>query len=265
MQTETLLDRAHADMEAAPDDDTARLRFYEHLAASELFMMLASDLEAGSDTVTPDLFQHDGAQYVLVFDREDRLSTFAGEATSYVALSGRAIVEMLAGQGIGLGVNLEVAPSSILLPDGAITWLHDTLGHVPDTVEERISELLAPTGLPEQLIEALDTRLATAMGLAQAAYLAAVAFDNGTRGHLLAFVGSIPEAESALTQVASEALTFSGLEAGTMDIGFFDANAPIVESLQRVGLRFDLPQLQQTVTQDRPAPGMDPANPPKLK
>ena len=98
MQTETLLDRAHADMEAAPDDDTARLRFYEHLAASELFMMLASDLEAGSDTVTPDLFQHDGAQYVLVFDREDRLSTFAGEATSSRApgtlhgaiLSGRA-------------------------------------------------------------------------------------------------------------------------------------------------------------------------------
>lgn len=265
MPVETPLDHAHAEMQSAPDQDATRLRFYERLAASELFMMLASDHEASSDTVTPELFEHDGARYVLVFDREERLSAFAGAATPYVALSGRGLVEMLAGQGIGLGVNLDVAPSSILLPEDVVHWLHGTLGHVPDAVEERVSEVLAPTGLPEQLIEALDARLATAMGLAQCAYLAAVTYENGARGHLLAFVAAIPEAEGALTQAASEALTFSGIAAGAMDVGFFAADAPVIEHLQRVALRFDLPQLQQTVTQERPAPGMDPENPPRLK
>ena len=40
MTEETPLDAAHAAMEAAPEDDAARLRFYERLADSELFLLL---------------------------------------------------------------------------------------------------------------------------------------------------------------------------------------------------------------------------------
>ena len=36
----TPLDTAHDAMQAAPEDDRARLRFYERLADSELFLML---------------------------------------------------------------------------------------------------------------------------------------------------------------------------------------------------------------------------------
>jgi hypothetical protein len=228
-------------------------------------MMLAEDPDDYGDNVTPELVEAQGARFVLVFDREERLSTFAGAATPYVALSGRAIVGMLAGQDIGLGVNLEVAPSGILLPEEAVSWLHDTLGHAPDEVEARIAQVFPPAGLPEQLIEALDAKLASALGLAQSAYLVAVAFDTGARGHLLGFVGAVPEAQGALTQVAAEALTFSGIEAGAMDVGFFPPDAALVGKMSRVGLRFDLPQLQAVVTQTGPAPGMDPAKPPKLK
>lgn len=265
MRDTTPLDQAHAAMEAASEDDTARLAFYERLASSELFLLLKADAEDGDDTVTPEVFELEDASYVLAFDTEDRLASFAGQISSYVALSGRVIVQMLVNERIGLGVNLDVAPSAILLQPPAVTWLHETLGNAPDEVEAQISELHPPGGLPDQLLTAIDAKLATAMGLATAAYLVGVSYQNGTRGHLLAFVGAVPAAEGALAQAASEALTFSGIEAGAMDVAFFSGSNPIVEKLDRVGLRFDLPQLQQSAPSERPAPGMDPANPPKLK
>lgn len=264
MTETTALDRAHAAMHDNPEDDASRLAFYERLADCEFFLMLQA--EAGEDdSVTPELFDLEDARYVLIFDREERLVAFSGQITPYVALSGRAIAGMLAGQDIGLGVNLEVAPSSILLPAASVAWLNETLGNAPDEVEAHIAEVFPPAGLPERLIGALDAKLATAMGLASAAYLVAVRYDTGTRGHLLAIVGAVPEAEGALAAAAAEALTFSGIEAGAMDVAFFRASDPVTPRLERVGLRFDLPQLQQTVTQTRPAPGRDPEKPPILK
>ena len=73
----TDLDQAHAAMEAAPDDDVARLRFYERLADTELFMLLAA--EAENDQITPELFEIENQKFTLVFDREERLS----EGTKY--------------------------------------------------------------------------------------------------------------------------------------------------------------------------------------
>jgi len=261
----TALDIAHAAMVAAPDEDAARLAFYERLASCELFLMLEAEPQPGQDQISPQVFELEDANYVLVFDREVRLAAFAGQAAAYVALSGRTLTEMVAGQNIGLGVNLDVAPSSILLPPDAVDWLNETLGNRPDEVQAHITEVSAPTGLPDQLLTALDGKLATAMGLAQVAYLCAVRYETGGRGHLLAFVGALPHAQQALAQAGAEALTFSGLDAAAMDIGFFHPSDPIVAKLERLALRFDLPQMQHAVTNARPAPGSDPAKPPKLK
>ncbi|MCV3272248.1 SseB family protein [Roseobacter sinensis] len=260
----TALDQAHGAMEAAPEDDTARLRFYDQLAQSELFLMLAKDADGG-DQITPEIFEVGADQYVLVFDREARLTGFAGRAVPYVALSGRAIASMLAGQRIGLGVNLEVAPSAILLPATAVTWLNETLGHSPDEVEAAVTQVHPPSGLPEALITALDGKLATAMGLAQSAYLVGVTYDTGARGHLLAFVGAVPEAQDALARAAAEALTFSGIEAGAMDVGFFPGGEPVVGRMEAVGLRFDLPQPQEPTRGAVIMPGRDPDKPPRLR
>ena len=41
--TDTPLDLAHAATEAAPQDDAARLRFYERLADGELFLLLEAE------------------------------------------------------------------------------------------------------------------------------------------------------------------------------------------------------------------------------
>ena len=263
MSEQTPLDIAHAGMEAAPNDDAARLRFYERLADSEMFLLLSK--EAMGEQIEPEIFDLGEASFVLVFDRIDRLSQFVGKSAPYAALSGRLIAQMLTGQGIGLGVNLEVAPSQMLIPPDAVNWLCDTLAHAPDQVEERPEELYAPKGLPEELLTALDAKLASAAGFASNAYLVAVHYEGGRQGHLLGFVGAIEGAEHALARAAGEALTFSGIEAGSIDVGFFSQSDPMAAAMAKVGLRFELPKLEERAQVVRAAPGSDPDKPPKLR
>ncbi len=257
----TDLDQAHAAMEAAPDDDTARLRFYERLADTELFMLLGE--EATGDQVTPALFEIEDQRFALVFDREERLSQFVGRVAPYAGLPGRGLAAMLAGQGIGLALNLDVAPSAMLIPAEAVDWLVATLSHGPDETEARLTEVSAPGGLPEIVVAGLDRKLAIAAGLARFAYLAAATYEDGARGHVLAFVDAVEGAEKALASAASEALTFSGIEAGVMDVLFVRASDPLAAHLAKVGLRFDLPQPETPHVPG--APGMDPDKPPKLR
>lgn len=257
---ETPLDQAHGAMMAAEGDDALRLRFYERIADVELYLLLEDEPDA--DQVSPVLL--DGG-YVLVFDRAERLAAYVGHPAPYVALSGRAIAQMLDGQDLGLAVNLGVAPSEILLPAGAMAWLRDTLAQEAGEVEARIEQVFPPKGLPETLIAAIDAKLATATGMAAGAFLVAVAYTGGGRGHLLAFVGAIPRAQDALVRAASEALTFSGIEAGAMDVGFFAPSDAVVTKLAKVGLRFDLPQGEGLQHTPRMPPGSDPSKPPILK
>lgn len=263
MTTPTLLDQAHARMEAEPSSDAARLRYYERLSDAELFLMLEKDVEG--DKLEPALFDTPEGRFVLVFDREERLADFAGRTVPYAALSGRVVVQMLAGQEIGLGVNLEVAPSAMLIPAEAVTWLAGTLEHAPDQVEAAIESFEPPRDLPEVLLGALDTKLASAAGLAEAAYLVAVRYQGGGVGHLLGILGAREAARGALAKAVGEALTFSGIDAGALDVGFFEAADPAAASLARVGLRFDLPQPQEPQSYRPQMPGSDPANPPRLK
>lgn len=260
MAETTPLDVAHAAMMAAEQDDAARLRFYERIADVELFLLL--EAEPVEDQINPVLLDE---SYVIVFDRAERLAAYVGNPAPYVALSGRAIAGMLEGQDLGLAVNIGVALSEILLPADSMAWLRDTLAQQAGEVEARIETLLPPKGLPENLITAIDGKLATATGMAAGAFLVAVEYQGGGRGHLLAFVGAIPRAQDALVRAASEALTFSGIEAGAMDVGFFAPDDPTVAKLAKVGLRFDLPQGESLQHTPRMPPGADPSRPPILK
>lgn len=257
----TDLDLAHAAMDAAPDNDAERLRFYERLADTEVFLLLASEPEG--DQITPEVFDIADGRFALIFDREERLADFVGRTVPYAGMSGRGLVAMLAGQGIGLGLNLQVAPSEMLIPAEAVDWLVATLDHTPQEAQARLTEVLAPGGLPEAVVTGLDRKLAIAAGLARFAYLAAAVYEDGSRGHVLAFVDAVAGAENALAKAAGEALTFSGIEAGTMDVLFVTASDQLAGHLAKVGLRFDLPEPETPHTPG--APGMDPTKPPRLR
>jgi hypothetical protein len=257
----TPLDDAFAAMEAE-GTDAARLRWFDRLVASELFLLL--EAEAEGDTVRPRVFEVEDGAFVCVFDREERLSAFAGDAAPYASLSGRALSGMLAGQGLGLAVNLGTGAEMLLDPD-AVDWLAEMLATRPDEVEEAPEEIAAPGALPEALLTALDARLASAAGLARRAALVAVVYSGGRRGHLLAFIDAVPGAEPSLARLVGEALGFSGLEAGTLDVGFFRGGDPVAPRLVRAGLMFDLPDLQDPQAGGPAAPGMNPDQPPRLR
>lgn len=257
----TLLDAAHAAVSADPENEALRLRFFERLADGELVVLL--EREAEGETLQPKVFDLKDGPVVLVFDREERLASFTGGIAPYAALPGRVIAGLLKGQGIGMGVNLGVAPSAMLLPPEAMDWLAETLDGGPEEVEAKPQAFLAPT-VPEAVIAALDAKLARAGGLAAAALLAGVVYEDGRRGHLLALIDAAEGAEGALARAMNEALVFSGIEAGELDVVFVRAGDPATRAMGRVALRFDLP------APDKPdlapaAPGMDPTRPPKLR
>lgn len=257
----TDLDDAWLALQADPDDDALRMRFHERLADTELFLLL-SDEPVGDD-VTPSLIEIDGAIFVIAFDREDRLAAYAGTVAAYAGLSGRALVGMLAGQGVGIALNPDAVRSAALVTGDVVDWLATTLAQAPEIASARPVEIFPPGSIPEALLQGLDRKLAAAGGMAQMAWLVSARYDDGAMGHLLAFVGAIPAAETALATAVSEALTFSGIEAGVIDVTFLKAEDAIIPRLARVGFRFDLPALV-VPTMPGAAPGMDPTKPPRL-
>jgi hypothetical protein len=262
MSVVTLLDAAHAAVSRDPENEALRLRFFERLADGEMFLLL--EREAEGAVLDPRVFALEDGPVVLVFDREDRLAEFSGGVAPYAALPGRVIAGMLKGQGIGLGVNLGVAPSEMLLPPEALDWLAGALDGGPEEAEGVPEEFKAPA-VPETVIAGLDAKLAKAGGLAAAAVLAGVRYKGGRRGHMLAFLDAAPGAEAALAQAAREALVFSGVEAGELDVAFLAAESEAAQAMMRAGLRFDLPAPGRAPVVAVPPPGMDRAKPPKLR
>lgn len=258
--SETPIDQAYAALSADPDDVNARLKFYERLADAELFLMLAA--EPDDDNIVPEIFDLSDGPYVLAFDREERLAAFAERPVAHAALSGRALVKMIVGQGIGVGLNLG-ASSEYILPPTIIEWLSSTLTAKSQSHEARPVQVHKPSNLPKKFIEGLNVKLTSAMGLARAAWLVRADYEHGNSGHLLVFVGGIVGAHGALTQAVSEVLVFSGVEAGQIDIAFFDEDDPVLERIAKVGLRFDVPE--RAAPKPLQAPGTDPDRPPRLR
>ncbi len=265
----TALDDAHLAMTAPGDDaaDAARLRYFAALADAELVVML-DDLAEGADDVTPRIFDLEEGPVVLAYDGEDRLSAAAGGPAAYAALPGRAVARQLAGRGIGLGINLGSGAGEFLLDPAAVDWLARVLDHAPVAAEARPESFSAPKGLPEILLTALDRKLARASGLARAVLIAGVRYGDGRQGHMLAFLDALPAAEGALARAAAEALTFSGIDAGEIDVTFLAGTDQATLAMARVALRIDLPEpdsAERGHGSAPRAPGSDPDRPPILR
>lgn len=261
----SLLDAAHAAMLADPDDDLARLRYYRTLVDSDLCLMLAED--AADDRMTPRIFPLEDGPVVLVFDSEERLAGFSAVPVPYAVVPGRVIVTQLAGQGIGVGVNLSDSTAAWLMAPLAVDWLAGVLDTGPAETRGRPLAVHAPGPLDPGLSEALAFALAGAGGLAAAAVLARVAWADGVQGLMLAFLGADPGAEAPLSRAVAEALAFSGFEGSAVDVAFLATDDPAARSLMALGQPLALPEPPKPPPERGPAPppGMDPARPPRLR
>ncbi|WP_210526223.1 SseB family protein [Rubellimicrobium arenae] len=233
---ETPLARAAKLFLMRPDDDAARLRLYEVLSGAELVLPLAGEVE-GED-VTPETVVVGDIPHVVA---HDSISAFAGTAPRPTAtLSGLALAQMLEGQGAGAALHLEGMADPLLISPESLDWLARNLAEGPQRVEARPLALHPPKGLPTSLLTTLDRRLAQGEGLATAAWLVAVDWSDGTRGHLLAFVGARPGAEETLAAGINAAVALSGSEEVRLDVTFLNEGDAALARIARVGLRFDL-------------------------
>ena len=241
---ETPLARAVRLFLLRPEDDASRLRLYEVLSGAELVLPLATD--APGEDVTPETLEVAGVPHVVA---HDSIAAFAGgEPRPTATLSGLALAELLDGQGAGVALRLDGMAEPFLIAPESLGWLARNLAAGPERVQARPLALHAPKGLPTSLLTALDRRLAQGEGLARAAWLAAVDWSDGTRGHLLAFVGARAGAEEPLAAGINAAVALSGTEGVRLDVTFLPEGDPVLERLARVGLRFDLEDPQAAPT-----------------
>lgn len=264
----TPYDRAHAAMSADPENKTARLAVYDRLADAELFLLLEE--EPVNEDIRPQVFSTEEGDFVLVFDLEERLAEFTGKPAPYAALPGRVIAQHLMGEGIGLGINLGVAESAMLLPPEALDWLTETLTHTPARTDARPASFEAPQLPPAilgLLLPAFEAKFAQLAGLATHALLGGVTYEDGHRGHVLAFLGAPEPARPGIAKAMSEALAFSGLDAGELDVTFLEADSAAAEVLLEKALVLHLPEPEiEEVQELKPTmPGMDPTKPPILR
>ncbi|MDZ4394854.1 SseB family protein [Cypionkella sp.] len=259
------LDQAYAAMQTG--DAAAGLRFYRLLADATLFLLL--DREAEGERVDPRVFDLPDGPVLLAYDSEERLAVMgggpSGSGLPYAALPGRLIAQQMLGQGLSLGLNFGTgAASEVLLPPEALRWLCEMLEAAPVEVEATPAQFFAPKGLPEALSDALTFTLGGAAGLARAALLAGVRYSDGRLGHMLAVIDARPGAEDALARALGEALVFSGLEAGELDVTFLASADAAVVALARVAVVFEVPEMVVEAAVERAAPGMD-GKPPILR
>lgn len=259
------LDQAYAAIKTG--DEAAGLRFYRLLADATLFLLL--EREAEGARVDPRVFDLPDGPVLLAYDSEERLAAMGGGPSGaglpYAALPGRLIAQQMLGQGLSLGLNFGTgAASEVLLPPEALRWLCEMLEAAPVEVEATPAQFFAPKGLPDALSDALMFTLGGAAGLARAALLAGVRYSDGRLGHILAVIDARPGAEDALARALGEALVFSGLEAGELDVTFLASSDAAVVEIARVAVVFEVPELVVEAAVERAAPGMD-GKPPILR
>jgi hypothetical protein len=260
--TMTALDAAFAGFSAGGEAEA--LRFYQLFADTPLCLLLAA--EAEGEAIAPQVFDLSDGPVVLVFDSEERLAGFQTGPVPYATLPGRVIAQGLVGQGVSLGLNLGTgAASETLLPPEALEHLLSLLDVAPQETAARPVGFAAPD-LPAALSGALQQALRAASGLAGGAVLAAVRYDSGARGHMLAIVGADPAAEPALARAVAEALAFAGLEAAALDVTFLAPEDPALAAMAAHGTAFAIKAPELAAPAPMPAaPGTDPSRPPRLR
>ncbi len=253
----TPLDAAHARMAQNDGDEAARRGFYAALAATEVF--LALEEPPAGQSLKPLVLQTADGPLALAFDTEARLAAFLPNGAAYAAMAGRQLAQMLADAGIGLGLNLDVAPSSILLEPAALAWLVEMAAALPRVRAGQIQALQAPDDPPEALVALLTARLPILSGLATRAWLAGAAYGDGETGLLLCIEGAATGTEPAISRAMSEALSIGGFSETVLDVAFYQPGDPAFDALPELALRLDIPDPEPAGL-----PTRDPDTPPRL-
>lgn len=252
---ETPLDLAHRASDQA-GTDRARMRFYDRLLDAELWVLLDETGDAFR------VFPLEDGPVVLAFDLPERLAEFAGGADTAI-LSGRSLVAELNGKGVGLGLNLGVAPSSELLGADAVDWLAEQTTAPEDMVHARIVDVRPATTLTEDLVAALGEKSLSFTGLCRSIHVCDASLEDGAEACLLAIIDPLEGAEHAVAGGLIETVRLSADVTAEPVILPLSSADPLFQRLSRVSLKIEIPEPK--TPEPLAPPGSNPAKPPRLR
>ena len=243
-------------------DPDSNLQFYNALLDAQLFLLLHE--EAQEETLSPQTQDIESSTYVLVFDNEAKLVDFCGDVAPYAAVTGRVLIEMLAGQDTGLAFNPNAYGSETLLSKDIVDWLSEMTSQAPklSTAKPKTFFPLGPK--VEKTAVMLHEKLANSAYLAQNFYLCGVEYEDASCGILLAITGANDSSEKALAKAAHEAFVFGGSKKMVFDVVFLEENDKALAAIKRQSLQLQFKQKKVETRTQRPNPGGDPYRPPKL-
>lgn len=220
----TELDRLCAAVPFHDADPVQRAAVLRRLADTELHVALTAD--PVGDRADLRMFELPGGEVALVSDDAAALAGFLGGPVAHLSLPGRVLARELAQAGRGLLVN-PGRPSEMLLDAAALSWLIAALAEAPPAAEVIPRGISAPS--PQAvavLAEPLATRLSDMAGMVAGAALVGVEWQDGRQGHLIAVMGTAPEAAGAdasrraIAKALSELVAFLPPLEGGVDITF---------------------------------------------
>jgi hypothetical protein len=239
MSADRPLDRAHAAMAAAPEDEGPRRAYLGLLAGHEL--MVALKAEGAGGAVEPESVEVDGTTFVIAHDSEARLSAGRQGAIQHLAATGAEIARLLAPQGLGLIVNPGAPEVAFVLDPEGVRWLAAEAGAAPEAGAHSLGGFGPPSGVSAQTLVALDARLAEAGAVIRRAALAGAREADGGRAIVLALAGVPPEGEAALAERLGAFLRLAGGGDARVHILFLPGEGAEFAAIAAAGLVFEPP------------------------
>ncbi|MFT4793430.1 MAG: hypothetical protein ACJAVR_002375 [Paracoccaceae bacterium] len=259
----TPLDRAF--LAAAQDPLSGRVA--DALMAAPLWLLLES--EPAADKFSPQLLALEAGPTALAFDTEDRLITFTQDVAAHVCLPGRALISMLAGQGLNLAINPGVAPSEIFWDAATISWAAEALSGEVEAEQAEPHALVSPEGITAEALELLGVKLAALAPALDEAWLAEASFPDGAARLLLVLRlarGAGPQVEADVARALADTGRLAGAALPELDAAFAADGDALLLRARKVGIGVELPAPPAPqVARVHEVPGSNPDKPPRLR
>jgi hypothetical protein len=263
----TPLDRAYL---AAAADAAPHLsgRVADALMAAPLWLLL--ETEPAGDRFSPQLLELEAGPTALAFDDEDRLIAFTEVPAAHVCMPGRALISLLAGQGLNLAINPGVAPSEIFWDAAAISWAAEALSGDVDAETAQPHALIPPEGITTEALELLGLKLAALAPALAEAWLTEASFPDGSARLLMVLRLRGDDGDADAEADVARALADTGRLAGAalpeLDAAFTAEGDALLLRARQVGMGVELPAPPAQPARAAPeAPGSNPDKPPRLR
>lgn len=137
------LDQALADLQENPKDAEKKKAYYSLFLNTTFFIPTYDEKTSAvakeeTENILPLILNADDIHYMLLFDSEERATSWAKESIHCLVLPGHLVVEMASPE-LHLGLNVGTDLQKIFVPD-EIAWLKEAVSNTKAAMKEQGDE-----------------------------------------------------------------------------------------------------------------------------